>query len=225
MENNSVADNLAQIRSSIPEGVTLVAVSKFHPVERLREAYGAGQRIFGESRAQELLQKYPEMPKDVEWHFIGYLQKNKVRSLVPIVSLFHSVDSLELLECINRHAQNIDKVVNVLLELHVAQEQSKSGMTPKECLDIAESGALDTLTNVKVCGVMGMATNTDDQTLIRTEFHTIRQTFDTLKSKYFQNDSDFRYISMGMSDDRDIAIDEGSNMVRVGTAIFGLREY
>lgn len=222
---SSVADNLEQIRSGIPEGVTLVAVSKFHPIEKLREAYGAGQRIFGESRAQELLQKCPEMPKDTEWHFIGHLQKNKVRSLVPIVSLFHSVDSLELLECIDRHAGNIGKVARVLLELHVAQEQSKSGMTPEECLNIVQSGVLDTLKNVKVCGVMGMATNTDDDTLIRAEFHTIKEIFDTLKSKYFQNDSDFRYISMGMSDDRDIAIEEGSNMVRVGTAIFGMREY
>ena len=221
----NIGKQILRFSSELPDGVKLVAVSKFHPVEALRAAYDEGQRIFGESRVQEIQQKHRDMPEDVEWHFIGHLQTNKVRALVPYVSLIHSIDSLRLLECVDSEARRIDRTVNVLLQLHVAQEETKFGLTPDECIALAESGAIAKLPNVRICGVMGMATNTDDENEIRKEFRLIKSTFVALKDRSFADAEYFKEISMGMSDDYRIAIEEGATLVRIGTSIFGQREY
>lgn len=220
-----ISDQIKIITETLPDGVELVAVSKFHPVEALKEAYDAGQRIFGESRVQEISQKRLLMPDDVQWHFIGHLQTNKVRQLVPYVSLIHSVDSIKLLESINAESARIGKVVDVLLQLHVAQEETKFGFTCEDCVDLVDKGVLDRLPNVRVCGVMGMATNTDDMVKVREEFKSIKNVFDTLKQRYFADKPYFKEISMGMSDDYLIAMEEGSTLVRIGTTIFGSRGY
>lgn len=222
---SSISEQIKTITSSLPECVNLVAVSKFHPIESLKEAYDAGQRIFGESRVQELAQKFPQMPEDVKWHFIGHLQTNKVRQLVPIVSLIQSVDSLKLLKCINEEAKRINKVVDVLLQLHVAKEQTKFGFTCEDCVDLVENEDFANMENVRVCGVMGMASNIDDEDEIRTEFKQIKSVYDTLKNGYFIDKPYFKEISMGMSDDYHLAVGEGSTLVRIGTTIFGCREY
>lgn len=220
-----ISDQIKIITETLPDGVELVAVSKFHPVEALKEAYDAGQRIFGESRVQEISQKRLLMPDDVQWHFIGHLQTNKVRQLVPYVSLIHSVDSIKLLETINAESVRIGRVVDVLLQLHVAQEETKFGFTCEDCVDLVDKGVLDRLPNVRVCGVMGMATNTDDMGKVREEFKSIKNVFDTLKQRYFADKPYFKEISMGMSDDYHIAMEEGSTLVRIGTTIFGSRGY
>lgn len=222
---SGIAGKIKSITESLPDEVRLVAVSKFHHVEALREAYDAGQRIFGESRVQELAQKYVLMPDDVEWHFIGHLQTNKVRKLVPYVSLIHSVDSSYLLECIDTEAVRVGRIVNVLLQLHVAQEESKFGFSEEDCIALVDSGLLERLKNVRVCGVMGMATNTDDMATVRVEFKKIKTVYEELKTGYFKDKPYFKEVSMGMSDDYTIAIDEGSTMIRIGTTIFGSREY
>lgn len=222
---SSIAQQIRTIKGALPNAVELVAVSKFHPVESLMEAYGAGQRIFGESRVQEVLQKQALMPDDVKWHFIGHLQTNKVRQLVPYVSLIHSVDSVKLLECIDKEAKRIGKIVDVLLQLHVAQEETKFGFTCEECVALSQNGNFESWDNVRVCGVMGMATNTDDEKLVRTEFKMIKSVFDTLKKDCFKDRDYFSEISMGMSDDYLIAIEEGSTLIRIGTTIFGSRTY
>lgn len=220
-----ISDQIKIITETLPDGVELVAVSKFHPVEALKEAYDVGQRIFGESRVQEISQKRLLMPDDVQWHFIGHLQTNKVRQLVPYVSLIHSVDSIKLLKSINAESARIGKVVDVLLQLHVAQEETKFGFTCEDCVDLVDKGVLDRLPNVRVCGVMGMATNTDDMGKVREEFKSIKNVFDTLKQRYFADKPYFKEISMGMSDDYHIAMEEGSTLVRIGTTIFGSRGY
>ena len=220
-----IAEHIKSIRNELPGNVKLVAVSKFHPIEALMNAYEAGQRIFGESRAQEIQPKHTQMPADVEWHFIGHLQTNKVRQIIPYVSLIHSIDSQKLLECVNKEAQKAGVVANVLLQLHVAQETTKFGLTAEECVAMVESGLLDNLANIRICGVMGMATNTDDTAEIRKEFRAIRSVFDSLKASCFNDKGYFKEVSMGMSEDYRIAIDEGSTMVRIGTSIFGAREY
>jgi len=221
----NVKENIRKLQDSLPKGVGLVAVSKFHPVELLREAYDAGQRIFGESRAQELLQKVGQMPGDVKWHFIGHLQTNKVRAIVPYVAMIHSIDSEKLLRVVDSEAERAGRVVDVLLQLHVAQEETKYGMTADECVAMVESGVLAELTHVRVCGVMGMATNTDDENEIRVEFRKIKQVFDLLHEGCLHDSDCFREISMGMSDDYQIAVEEGSTLVRVGHSIFGERQY
>lgn len=221
----NVKENIRKLQDSLPKGVGLVAVSKFHPVELLREAYDAGQRIFGESRAQELLQKVGQMPDDVKWHFIGHLQTNKVRAIVPYVAMIHSIDSEKLLRVVDSEAERAGCVVDVLLQLHVAQEETKYGMTADECVAMVESGVLAELTHVRVCGVMGMATNTDDENEIRAEFRKIKQVFDLLHEGCLHDSDCFREISMGMSDDYQIAVEEGSTLVRVGHSIFGERQY
>ena len=221
----NVKENIRKLQDSLPKGVGLVAVSKFHPVELLREAYDAGQRIFGESRAQELLQKVGQMPDDVKWHFIGHLQTNKVRAIVPYVAMIHSIDSEKLLRVVDSEAERAGRVVDVLLQLHVAQEETKYGMTADECVAMVESGVLAELTHVRVCGVMGMATNTDDENEIRAEFRKIKHVFDLLHEGCLHDSDCFREISMGMSDDYQIAVDEGSTLVRVGHSIFGERQY
>ena len=221
----SVASEIERFTDELPANVRLVAVSKFHPVEKLMEAYSAGQRIFGESRAQELVQKAQEMPADVQWHFIGHLQTNKVRALLPHVSLIHSVDSERLLDCIDKEAERIGRTVDVLLQIHVAQEEAKFGFTLQEITQLANSGKLTAMSHVRVVGVMAMATNTDDDAEIRREFAEAHHVFYTLREGCFFGDEHFCELSMGMSDDYRLAIAEGSTMVRIGTTIFGAREY
>ena len=221
----SVASEIIRFTDELPANVRLVAVSKFHPVEKLMEAYSAGQRIFGESRVQELVQKAQEMPADVQWHFIGHLQTNKVRALLPHVSLIHSVDSERLLDCIDKEAERIGRTVDVLLQIHVAQEEAKFGFTLQEITQLANSGKLTAMSHVRVVGVMAMATNTDDGAEIRREFAEAHHVFYTLKDGCFFGDEHFCELSMGMSDDYRLAIAEGSTMVRIGTTIFGAREY
>lgn len=221
----SVASEIIRFTDELPANVRLVAVSKFHPVEKLMEAYSAGQRIFGESRVQELVQKAQEMPADVQWHFIGHLQTNKVRALLPHVSLIHSVDSERLLDCIDKEAERIGRTVEVLLQIHVAQEEAKFGFTLQEITQLANSGKLTAMSHVRVVGVMAMATNTDEDAEIRREFAEAHHVFYTLKDGCFFGDEHFCELSMGMSDDYRLAIAEGSTMVRIGTTIFGAREY
>lgn len=221
----SIAQNLQHITEQLPAGIKLVAVSKFHPVERIMEAYDAGQRIFGENRAQELAAKAPQMPTDIEWHFIGHLQKNKVRMIMPWVSTIQSIDSTQLLQLVDKEAARIDRHVDVLLQLHVAKEQTKSGFAVDEILEAAENGAFNNLSNVTITGVMAMATFTDDMDQVASEFELVHNTFLTLREKYFASNPAFKEISMGMSDDWPAAIKHGATIVRIGTDIFGQREY
>lgn len=217
----TVADNLADIRATLPERVTLVAVSKFHPVEVLREAYDAGQRVFGESRPQELTEKYNELPKDIEWHMIGHLQTNKVKYIVPFVSLIHSVDSIKLAEVIDREAAKCGRTVDVLLQLHIAQEETKFGWDADELEHFLQNESLTALKNVRIRGVMGMASLTDNQRQVEREFEGLHDVFLTLKGKYLP---EMDVLSMGMSGDYPLAIEHGATMVRVGSSIFGTRE-
>jgi len=203
--------------------VSLVAVSKFHAVETLREAYDAGQRIFGESRAQELKVKHQALPNDIEWHFIGQLQSNKVKDIVPFISMIHSIDSLKLLEEVNKQAAKNDRVIDVLLEIHVAKEETKTGLSPDECRTLLTTDAYKNLSNIRICGLMAMASFTDDTMLIQKEFGEVRQLFLELKESFFVGNDSFNVLSMGMSSDYELAIAEGSTMVRVGSSIFGGR--
>jgi hypothetical protein len=221
----SIKENLQQVTAQLPEGVQLVAVSKFHPVEALQEAYDAGQRLFGENRAQELIAKAPLLPKDIRWHFIGHLQKNKVRAIMPYVSVIESVDSVQLLKLIEKEAARIDRTVDVLLQLHVAQEETKSGFSIDEVIDAGESGELTCYPHINVCGVMAMASLTDDTEQVAREFELVRRTFVMLKDGPFDESEHFNHLSMGMSDDWPIAVKYGATLVRIGTAIFGAREY
>ena len=227
MEIMRIQQNLKRIQEALPEGVTLVAVSKYHPSAAIREAYATGQRAFGESRVQELMQKREELADlpDIEWHFIGHLQRNKVKYIAPFVSLIHSVDSIELLREINRQGERCGRVIPCLLELHVAAETTKAGLTPEECLSLLEAGEWRNLTHVQLCGMMTMATFTNDSEQIRREFHTAYTCFQTACHRYFADDPQFAIRSWGMSDDHLLAIQEGSTHVRIGTDIFGEREY
>lgn len=221
---STIAQNLKQLTSKLPTGVKLVAVSKFHPVERLKEAYDEGQRLFGENRAQELASKAPQLPADIEWNFIGHLQKNKVRMIIPHVAMIQSVDSVELLTLINKEAARVNRHIKVLLQLHVAKEQTKSGFTVDEVLQAAAEGNFEGLSNVTIAGVMAMATFTDDMQQVASEFETVHDTFIKLREMKFAT-PDFKEISMGMSDDWPIAVEHGATIVRIGTDIFGAREY
>lgn len=221
----SISQNIVQLKASLPANVTLVAVSKFHPAEALKEAYNAGQRVFGESRAQELTAKQKVLPGDIEWHFIGPLQSNKVKDIAPFIHTIHSIDSLKLLQEVNKQAVKNSRMIRVLLEIHVAQEETKHGLTPDECRELLQNEQLAELRNIQICGLMGMATYTDDTTLIEQEFHTLHELFSDLKSIYFKGNDNFAVLSMGMSRDYPIAISQGSTMIRVGTSIFGEREY
>ncbi len=221
----SIAENITQIKAQLPEGVSLVAVSKYHPVKQLQEAYAAGQRIFGESHAQELVAKAPLMPDDVQWHFIGHLQRNKVRQIMPIVSLIHSVDSIRLLSTIDKEAARIGRTVDVLLQLHVAQEEAKSGFAVEELMQLAENGEFQPFKHVRYRGLMAMATFTSDTALIASEFARVASTYATLLEKQIFPGADFNQLSMGMSDDWHIAVEHGATLVRIGTQIFGPRQY
>ncbi|MBE6192893.1 MAG: YggS family pyridoxal phosphate-dependent enzyme [Rikenellaceae bacterium] len=218
----SVTSNLQTIRATLPEGVTLVAVSKFHPSEAIAEAYEAGQRVFGESRVQELVAKQQMLPADIEWHMIGHLQTNKVRAIAPFVSLIHSVDSARLLECINREAERCGRVIDCLLEVHVAREHTKSGWEITELQEFVASGAIGELKNIRIRGIMGMATFTENMDVVRSDFERLAAIKRELEPMF---DSNFDTLSMGMSDDYPIAIQCGSTMVRVGSSIFGQRTY
>ncbi len=220
-----IAEQIIKLHEELPAGVGLVAVSKYHPAVAIEQAYGVGQRIFGESKVQEVVAKAEVLPKDIQWHFIGHLQRNKVKQLLPHVSMIHSVDSLRLLETINVESERIGKVTDILLQLHVAQEESKFGFTIEECLEAARSGVFECSVNVRVVGVMGMATFTDDTQQIQQEFGLVQSIFNELKSGVFADKPYFTHISIGMSDDYQIAITKGSTLVRIGSAIFGQREY
>lgn len=217
--------HLNEVRATVKQGVELVAVSKFHPAALIKEAYDQGQRIFGESRVQELQAKHEALLADIQWHFIGHLQPNKVKYIAPYISLIHAVDSYKLLAEINKQAAKHDRVIPCLLELHIAQEESKYGFTPEACTALLEDGAWRALKNVQIAGLMCMASNTPDMVQVRSEFHQARVYFDELKQRFFADDPHFCERSWGMSHDYDVAMDEGATLVRVGTAIFGEREY
>ena len=220
-----VANNLHEVLRNLPDGVKLVAISKFHPNEYLEVAYREGQRIFGESQVQELSRKVETLPKDIEWHFIGHLQTNKVKYIAPYISMVEAVDSLKLLKEINKQAAKHNRVINVLLELHIAEEETKYGFTPDTCRELLEGGEWKELKNVHISGLMMMASNVDDRNQIKKEMTLAADLFDELKAKYFADDPEFKERSWGMSHDYDIAVECRSTMVRVGTTIFGPRVY
>ena len=214
-----------EIKDKIPGHVKLIAVSKTKPVEAIEEVYQLGQRVFGENRVQELVEKYHTLPQDIEWHLIGHLQTNKVKLVAPFVSLIHGVESLRLLETINKEGEKNGRVIPCLLQFHIAEEESKFGLNEEEAKCILESESYKRMENVRLVGVMGMATFTENADQVRKEFRHLKGIFDALKETYFANDDQFKEISMGMSGDYLIAIEEGATMVRVGTAIFGKRDY
>lgn len=221
----SIQQNIQFVRTHIPAHVRLVCVSKFHPNESILEAYESGERVFGESKVQELCSKYETLPQDISWHFIGHLQTNKIKYIVPFVSLIHGVDSYKLLEEINKQALKAGKTVNCLLQIHIAREETKFGFSAEELLETLSNGKWKELTEIRICGLMGMATYTDNREQIRAEFRGLKSLFDQIKAAYFAEEPSFCELSMGMSDDYQIAIEEGSTLVRVGSLIFGHREY
>lgn len=218
-----IEENLDYIHSSIPDNVQLVAVSKTKPNELILRAYNCGQRIFGENKVQELSEKFEQLPKDIEWHMIGHLQSNKVKYIAPFVALIHGVDSLKLLKEINKQAIKNDRIVNVLLQFHIATESTKYGFSLDEANELLTSAVYLSLKNIAVCGVMGMASFTSDQRQVREEFKEMKDIFDKLKRDFFIDVDHFKHVSMGMSGDYQIAIEQGSTMVRVGSSIFGSR--
>ncbi|MEE4178596.1 MAG: YggS family pyridoxal phosphate-dependent enzyme [Bacteroides sp.] len=219
----SAAEKYLEFKNNLPENVKLVAVSKTKPEEDILEVYNAGQRIFGENKVQEMLPKYEALPKDIEWHLIGHLQTNKAKYVAPFVGMIHSVDSIKLLKAINKEAKKNNRVIPCLLQFHIAEEETKFGLSLEEAEEILTSETFSELKNIKISGVMGMATFTDDQEKVQREFRHLKQIFEHLREAYFSDDSKFTEISMGMSDDYQIAIEEGSTMVRVGSSIFGSR--
>ncbi len=220
-----ITSNIKQLQASIPEGVTLVAVSKFHPVEALQEAYDAGQRIFGENKAQELYSKQEVLPKDIQWHFIGHLQSNKIKVIAPFVHTIHSIDSAKLLQEVDKQAARNNRNIRVLLQIYIAKEETKFGLSPEECVELIQSGIIESCKHVTIAGLMGMATNTEDETQVSAEFHKLHAFFTELKASYFANKESFCELSMGMSHDYPLAIAQGSTMIRVGSLIFGERSY
>lgn len=221
----SIADNLIRIKKNIPQGVELVAVSKFHPKEALLEAYDAGQRCFGESRVQELIAKEKELPADIRWHFIGHLQTNKVKQLIGKTSLIESVDSEKLLFLIDKESEKAGVITNVLMQVHVAREETKFGFYPEELLQFFENRVFEQLTNTHICGVMGMASNTDDVGRVKSDFKAIADIYRKIACDESLGLRGFDKLSMGMSGDWPFAVEEGANIIRIGTAIFGEREY
>ena len=221
----SIQTNIQEINTSLPPHVKLVAVSKTHPVETVMEAYNAGHRIFGENKVQELVSKYEVMPKDIEWHLIGHLQSNKVKYIASFVSLIHSVDSLKLLEVIDKEAQKHNRVIDCLLQIHIASEETKFGLSTDELEELLNSNDFKEMNNIRVVGLMGMATFTDNMAQVRMEFKFLGNLFKSVKEKYFADKPWFKELSMGMSSDYTVAIEEGSTMVRIGSNIFGHRNY
>jgi pyridoxal phosphate enzyme (YggS family) len=220
-----ISDNYKRVKSLISnDKVTLVVVSKTHPVEKIKEVYDLGQRDFGENKVQEMVTKVELLPNDIRWHLIGHLQSNKVKYIAGFVHLIHSVDSLSLLKEINKQGQKAGRVIDCLLQIHIAEEETKFGLNEEEINELVKDLISHPLGNIRICGLMGMATNTEDNDQVRKEFKSLKALFDKLKTSEFSNNANFNILSMGMSGDYLIAIEEGGNMVRVGSAIFGNRE-
>ena len=220
-----IKENLNRIKATLPAGVTLVAVSKTHPAEMLKEAYDAGQRIFGENKVQEMTAKSQVLPTDIQWHFIGHVQSNKIKLMAPYVSVIQGVDNYDKLAEIDRQAARFNRHITCLLQLHIATEETKFGFSADECTAMLDEGKWKELKNITIGGVMGMASNTDNEAQVLGEFSRLKKLFDTYKEKYFSDSPDFKTISAGMSGDYELAIEEGSNMVRIGSSIFGERNY
>ena len=220
-----IAERIHALTSQLPQGVRLVAISKFHPAEAIAEAYAAGQRLFGESRVQELQAKHEALPKDIEWHFIGHLQTNKVKYIVPYVSLIHGIDSFRLLAEVDRQAERVGRTVGCLLQMHIAREETKFGFSFEECRQLLQESEWRQLHHVRLCGMMGMATNTDNMQQVEEEFRSLATFFHEVKTTWFAADEAFCELSMGMSHDYQQAIAAGSTLIRVGTYIFGERNY
>lgn len=221
----SIAEEIEQIKSNLPNHVSLVAVSKTKPAELLMEAYKCGQRAFGENKVQEMVWKYEALPKDIEWHFIGHLQSNKVKYIAPFVHLIHGVDSFKLLKAIDTEANKAKRIISCLLQFHIAEEETKFGLSMDEATEMLNSDEFKGLEHVNISGVMGMATYTDDENQIRKEFASLKTNFEKIKSDFFAKKPEFKEVSMGMSGDYLIAVQEGSTMIRVGSIIFGMRNY
>jgi pyridoxal phosphate enzyme (YggS family) len=219
-----IAERIQEITNSLPPNVQLIAVSKMHTPEDILEAYKAGQRDFGENKVQELCEKYEVLPKDIRWHLIGHLQTNKVKYAVPFVHFIHSVDSYKLLEVINKEAAKNNRIINCLLQVHIAKEETKFGFSPDELLDTLHESAWQSLKNIRICGLMGMATNTENEKQVEQEFLSLSKLFGQIKKEIIPDDT-FCELSMGMSDDYPLAIKAGSTMIRVGSSIFGARNY
>ena len=219
----SVTSELNRILSTLPQGVNLVAISKYHPAEQIAEAYAAGQHIFGENHIMEMAAKAAILPDDIQWHFTGHVQTNKIKHMASFVDTIQSVDSYRVLKEIDKHATRCGRVINCLLQIHVAQEETKYGLTPAECLTLLDNEPWRDLRGVRLTGLMAMASNTDDEAQVRHEFRSVKQLFDDIKATYFADVSSFRILSMGMTSDYPLALAEGANMVRIGTAIFGSR--
>lgn len=220
-----IQEEIRRITSELPAHTRLVAVSKYHPEACIEEAYAVGQRVFGESHVQELRRKYEALPKDIEWHFIGHLQTNKVKYIAPFVSMIHAVDSMKLLREIERQAEKANRRISCLLQLHVAREETKFGFSPDECRELLAEGEWRELSHVNICGLMCMASNTDDMEQVRKEFHTAYELYLELKDRHFALSPDFKECSWGMSHDYPLAVEEGSTLIRVGSRIFGERVY
>ena len=220
MRDNRIGEKIKAIRATLPKGVTLIAVSKYHPVEAVEAAYTAGQRDFGESKAQDLTAKHEALPKDINWHFIGHLQTNKVKYIAPFVHLIHSIDSYKLLCEVNRQGAKAGRKIPCLLQIHIAQEETKFGLTPQECKELLALGEWQKLDNVELRGIMCMASNTDNETQIHSEFSQAQKLFNEIKENYFADNGRFCIISAGMSDDHTIAIEHGSTHIRLGSSIF-----
>jgi len=218
-----VSENLGQIKKNLPPNVKLVAVSKTKTTKQILELYNQGQVVFGENKVQEISEKQPLLPQDIEWHFIGHLQTNKIKYIASFIHLIHSIDSLKLLIEVNKQAVKFNRVINCLLQFHIAEEESKFGLDYEEACELLTSAAFHQLNNVKICGVMGLATFTTNQSQVKNEFQNLKSIFDQLKKNYFFDKEDFREISMGMSDDYLLAIESGSTIVRIGSALFGAR--
>lgn len=221
----SIAEQVNRLRHDLPEGVNLLAISKYQPIEALQEAYDAGQRMFGENHIMEMAAKAKALPDDIEWHFTGHVQTNKIKYMVPFVSLIHAVDSFRLLREIDKHAARHGRVIDCLLQIHVAQEDTKYGFTIDECRALLANEPWRELHHTNICGLMAMGSNTDDMEQVRHEFRQVKALFDELKATYFAHAPSFRHISEGMTDDYPIAIEEGSTIVRIGSMIFGDRVY
>ncbi len=217
---SDIKKNIERISATLPDGVTLIAVSKYHPTEAIEAAYAVGQRHFGESKAQDLRLKQQQLPQDIRWHFIGHLQSNKIKYIAPYIHLIHSIDSLRLLQEVDRQASKVGRTIDCLLQIHIAQEETKFGLTPTECLAMLDEGSWRSLAHVRICGLMCMGSNTDDTNQIRAEFRAVKELFDEIRNKHFSASDSFSILSAGMSDDYPIAIQEGSTHIRIGSGIF-----
>ena len=219
-----IGEQITRLRKELPEGVSLLAISKYQPIEALQEAYDAGQRMFGENHIQEMAAKASSLPKDIQWHFTGHVQTNKIKYMAPFVNLIHAVDSFRLLREIDKHAAKHERSIDCLLQIHIAQEETKYGLTVDECRHLLANEPWRELQHIRITGLMAMGSNTDDMEQVRSEFKQIKNLFDELKEKYFPDEPSFCQISEGMTDDYPIAIEEGSTIVRIGSMIFGERK-